>query len=209
MAPISPDFVLSTVARYTTGWLIKLAFAIVFTLSFLVLTTSAPEVYAQDAVCHVVRRGESLSSIARAYGVTISIISQNNSIRNINILHVGQTLCFPGTAQSPAPVSTPPSIALPIITQPPAQQAVPSASSVQPEPMPLPAVSTPSAVAPPVEWPVAMATPQPTAVRYYTVRPGDTLYSICARYNVSVSAVRLYNRLNVDLIYSGQSLAIP
>jgi LysM repeat protein len=43
----------------------------------------------------------------------------------------------------------------------------------------------------------------------YTVRPGDTLYSIARRYGTSVSVLVTFNYLpNPDLIYPGQQLVV-
>jgi LysM repeat protein len=44
----------------------------------------------------------------------------------------------------------------------------------------------------------------------YTVRPGDTLFGIAVRFNVSVAAIMAANGLsNANLIFSGQQLRIP
>ncbi len=59
---------------------------------------------------YVVRRGDTLSAIARRYGVTISALRQANNIRNVNRIRVGQNLIIPGGSQpaaSPPPTSPP------------------------------------------------------------------------------------------------------
>jgi len=44
----------------------------------------------------------------------------------------------------------------------------------------------------------------------YTVKPGDTVYSIAQRYGTSVQNIALFNYLeNPNLIYVGQRLIIP
>ncbi|HEU5034729.1 MAG TPA: LysM peptidoglycan-binding domain-containing protein [Mycobacteriales bacterium] len=50
-----------------------------------------------------------------------------------------------------------------------------------------------------------------SGVRHYTVRPGDTLSEIAARYHTSVAALVRLNRLpgNGDLIYAGSTLRLP
>jgi len=46
---------------------------------------------------HVVKRGETLSSIARRYGTTVQAIMNNNGLRNANLIYVGQRLTLPGS----------------------------------------------------------------------------------------------------------------
>jgi LysM repeat protein len=45
---------------------------------------------------HIVRRGESLSSIARRYGTSVSAIVRANGLRNPNYIWTGQRLRIPG-----------------------------------------------------------------------------------------------------------------
>jgi len=64
---------------------------------------------------HVVRRGETLYSIARFYEVSVSKIARANGIRNLNRIFVGQRLIIPGAVLSattsaparPTPTPTP------------------------------------------------------------------------------------------------------
>lgn len=54
------------------------------------------------------------------------------------------------------------------------------------------------------------AASNPGATLTYSVQPGDTLFRIATRHNVSVEALAAANALtNVDLIYVGQQLVIP
>jgi len=46
-------------------------------------------------------------------------------------------------------------------------------------------------------------------VAFYTVKAGDTLYSIAQRFNVTVSALRRANNLTTDILSVGQQLKIP
>ena len=57
---------------------------------------------------HVVQRGETLASIARRYGVTISALVQANELHNPNLIHVGQSLRIPASGSSAAPASSVP-----------------------------------------------------------------------------------------------------
>jgi len=51
-----------------------------------------------DEIWHVVRPGETLTSIARMYGVTVDEIVAANGITNPNLIYVGQRLLIPSTA---------------------------------------------------------------------------------------------------------------
>ena len=56
----------------------------------------------------------------------------------------------------------------------------------------------------------AGVSPVLAAETHYTVQPGDTLYSISRRYNVSVSALAAANGLTMNSwLYTGQQLVIP
>jgi len=71
--------------------------------------------YAQEPTTHVVRRGETLYSIARRYGTTVSAIMVANGLANPNRIYVGQRLVIPGRAGT---ASTPPSIAKALVIDP-------------------------------------------------------------------------------------------
>jgi lipoprotein-anchoring transpeptidase ErfK/SrfK len=47
---------------------------------------------------HVVQRGETLSQIARRYGVSTTALAQANSIGNPNFIYAGQRLAIPGAS---------------------------------------------------------------------------------------------------------------
>ncbi len=43
----------------------------------------------------------------------------------------------------------------------------------------------------------------------YTVQEGDTLSSISANYNISITTIKEYNGLTTDVVYQGQPLVLP
>lgn len=49
---------------------------------------------------HVVQRGETLSTIAQRYGVSVSQLAQANTLRNTDFIYAGQTLCLPSAGSS-------------------------------------------------------------------------------------------------------------
>ena len=56
----------------------------------------------QSGNTHTVARGETLTSIAKMHGVTISELQKANHIENDRKLQIGQTLVIPGPASSSA-----------------------------------------------------------------------------------------------------------
>jgi len=70
-------------------------------------TVPAPAPSAPSGQTYVVRRGDTLATIARRYGVSMWSLAQANGIRNPSFIYVGQVLRIP-SGRSPAP-SAPPS----------------------------------------------------------------------------------------------------
>jgi LysM repeat protein len=71
-------------------------------------TPSPPAQPAPSGQTHTVRRGDTLSAIARRYGVSMWALAQANSIRNPSFIYVGQVLRIP-SGGNPAPPSPSPS----------------------------------------------------------------------------------------------------
>ncbi len=57
--------------------------------------------------------------------------------------------------------------------------------------------------------PVSQTAPTSSSGNSYTVRPGDTLFSIGQAYGLTAQAIMLANGLTSDVIYAGQTLTIP
>lgn len=55
------------------------------------------------ATLHTVKRGETLSEIAKRYGVTTAALAKANGIINLNLIQIGQRLEIPsGATTAPA-----------------------------------------------------------------------------------------------------------
>ncbi|MFQ5340053.1 MAG: LysM peptidoglycan-binding domain-containing protein [Anaerolineae bacterium] len=136
-----------------------LTVVLVLMASLLVATPSvaAPASGPMYATVHVVQPGETLYSIARAYGVDVYVVASANNVVNPNLIYAGQSLVIPGGyGYAPHPY-----------------HAYDGAS-------------------------------------VYVVQPGDTMYSIAARYGTTVWAIAQANNLsNPNWIFAGQTLVIP
>jgi LysM repeat protein len=128
-------------------------------------------------------------NLANAQGQALSNTFQNGSI---------------GVGSAPPPPPTPgPGTPTPIPTYAP-----PTPGPGTPTPIPTYAPPTPGPGTP-TPMPTVAPPPPPPGNRY-VVQPGDTLYSIARRYNVTVWDLASYNNIyNVNLIYVGQVLIIP
>jgi sirohydrochlorin cobaltochelatase len=79
---------------------------------------------ADGQLVYVVAKGDSLWEIAAKYGVTYQDFAQANSLRDINLIFVGQELIVPGQAQAaPSAPAAPETPAAPSVPAPPAASA--------------------------------------------------------------------------------------
>ncbi|MEB2346054.1 MAG: LysM peptidoglycan-binding domain-containing protein [Deltaproteobacteria bacterium] len=180
---------------------------------------------------YIVKRGDTLSSIARRYGMSTRALASANGIRKPSAIHVGRRLRLPGTVEreivADAAERRPPR-AQPAAA--PAQHevrrgetlasiarrygtsahALASANGIQDpdevrvgQPLTIPGAARVAGTdAPP-------AATRPRA-RTYTVRHGDTVSSIARRYGVSVKDLQAANNLSrSSYIRAGQKLRVP
>jgi len=91
-----------------------------FLLVLLILATFTGQAFGQTS--YVIQSGDTLSSIARRFGVSVSAITTANNIVNPNLIFAGQTLVIPGAEPSGGtggPTNSPPAPAPPPSTGPP------------------------------------------------------------------------------------------
>ena len=171
-----------------SAWLIRSILITVTVVAILFVWGWNSSVSAQGGTIHIVQSGETLSSIARRYGVSLDALARHNGIVNVNLLRVGQSLCIPAT------VSSSPRSSSPARTQPDAGNPAPVATrSYSGE-----------------TWaPTPSATPSSTRLTVYTVRSHDSLFAIARRFRVSVEALKQRNGIQGDFIRVGQRLIIP
>ncbi|HSK20091.1 MAG TPA: D-alanyl-D-alanine carboxypeptidase/D-alanyl-D-alanine-endopeptidase [Longimicrobiales bacterium] len=140
---------------------------------------------------HRIGRGETLSHLARRYGVSVADIERANPGLNPRRVQVGQLVRIP-TRDGPVPTpdqttGTPPASNAPAAGQP--------------------ATGQPAAAQPPRSDPAAA---QPAAARTHTIRSGDTLDGISKRYSTTVSALQAANPgLNPRRLIPGKTIRIP
>jgi spore coat assembly protein SafA len=160
---------------------------------------------------YVVQPGDTIFSIARKFNTSVEAIITRNSITNPSLIYPGQRLIIPvrGDYYTVQPGDTVYLIAqkfnLPYETiiyvnnlkypyniYPGQKLFIPGmTTSYTPSPVP----------------PVPPSGPCP---KYYTVQPGDTLWSIAQKFGISIDdLIRSNYLLNPSMIYPGQTLIIP
>ncbi len=130
-------------------------------------------------------RGDSLSRIARRFGVSIQALALANQLRVSDRLSAGQRLLIPGKGMSKPSVAT-----ARVASRSTATQAAP----------------------PPQTRKVATTRPRPAAApaRWHRVRRGENPSRIARRYGVRLADLMAANHLNRDsTLLVGQRLAIP
>ncbi len=133
-------------------------------------------------IYHKVRKGETFSSIAKKYGVSVTALKQWNGMGKKSTLKVGVRLKIhkPETnANTTSTASTPVDSTVTVDTTATTSEAKPTP---KPKPKPAPA--------------------------YYTVRKGDNLSTIAARHKLTVAQLKKLNNLKSDKIQIGQRLKV-
>ncbi|WP_034549589.1 LysM peptidoglycan-binding domain-containing protein [Carnobacterium funditum] len=164
-------------------------------------TTSGPTTHANQ---YVVKKGDTLYSIAKSYGLTAQQIMTANKLTNANLIMIGQVLTIPTTTYTVKSGDTLTKIAgAHGITL---QQLLSVNTISNPnlikigQILKIPAKSSTTTPTKPTV---------PTTVKY-TVKKGDTLYAIAKKYGVTVQQLVSVNKLlNANMISIGQVLTIP
>lgn len=160
-----------------------------------------PAVVADPETVYIVQQGDTLSAIARRYGVTVQALVTYNSLTSTTI-YVGQRLLIPGQSSPTYPITyvvqrgdTLFKIAQRYDTTVAALMQVNNLRS--------------ETIYVGQRLVISVATDPNQPPIYHTVQRGDTLSALARRYNVSVAAIRAANGLTSDAIYVGQRLLIP
>ncbi len=142
-----------------------------------------------DRIVHKVRKGETIGKIARKYGVKERDLRRWNNKRN-DMLQIGERLVIYKNGEPPAKTSSS------------AKKAAPAAAA------PSQATQQGSTVAEAVQPHEDNTKPHTSKPVKHTVRKGDTLSEIAARYGVSVADIKRWNNLPNTRINIGQKLIV-
>ena len=172
------------------------------TISQLLSTTSTPTPTANSGQ-HIVKAGDTLTKIAALYGVSVQQLATANKLTNANVIRVGQLLTIPTTNYTVKAGDT--LIKIAKAHNVTVQQLTAVNHLANPNILKIgQVIKIPAKTTTPT-------TPKPTPVALtYTIKAGDTLYSIAKKYGVTVQDIVTANKLaNANMIKVGQVIKIP
>ena len=148
------------------------------------ITTASDKVVAngeKQTIIHKVKAGETLSSIAKTYDVSVDEIKESNSLRR-NAVRVGQQLRITTAAPQALMEST-----VQVVT---GKQTKPSSTQQK-------------------TTQKKEQTPASSKPKTHIVKKGETLSVIARNYGTTINAIKTANGLKNDNIRAGQKLTIP
>ena len=164
----------------------------------------------QDGTIHVVQWGETLTIVARRYGLSAAAIAHANDLWNPNFIYAGQSLVIPASATAPPPAQTTTYVVKRGDTL---NTIAPRFGTTYAHLATLNGLWNPNFiyVGQTLKVPgAASPTTPPIATCTYQVKPGDTLTMVALRYRTTVWALAIANNLaNPSFIWVGQRLVIP
>jgi len=176
-------------------------------------------VTAQGSAGYIVQPGDTLTSIARRYGVNVNQLAAANGLSDQGWVYVGQALTIPGEpANIPAPSDGYYSVqsgdtlmtiamrhGLTVSQLATANGLAWNAWVYAGQQLIIPGLTPATAPAPaPVATPAAV---EPGGA--YVVQAGDNLFRIALRHGLTVATLKAANGLVSDIVYTGQRLTIP
>jgi LysM repeat protein len=167
-----------------------------------------------QTVIYVVCTGDTLYSIARRFGTTVTAIAQINNIANTRYIQVGQRLLIPRESSvTPVPVTPQPNPTVYVVQRGDTLYSIARRYGTT-----VAAIALTNKIANPsliyvgqrLTIPGSTTTPVPPSGQTHVVQFGETLYSIARHYGTTFWAIAMANNLaNPNVIYAGQRLVIP
>jgi LysM repeat protein len=181
---------------------------VVALIAAIVMAATAPAHAAAPRV-YIVRRGDTLSRIARQHGVSVSQLASANGLRTTSWVYVGQRLVIPSSAPAPGPSGASTYIVRrgDTLSRIAHQHGVSVSQLASAN-----GLRTTSwvYVGQRLVIPGGGPAPSPAGSSTYVVRRGDTLHRIARAYGISVSQLAGANGLRAtSWVYVGQRLVIP
>ncbi len=156
------------------------------------ISAGIPLIAAQATSTYTVEKGDTLYSISRKYGVSVTELSRENNIKNDNVIFVGQKLSIPASGSERRAAGD----VAPSHTEAASTEQAKSSGTGQ------------EAAAPSKSSGQAKAAARQYDI--YTVQRGDTFYNIARVNDISVAKLKELNSIDDESrLRVGQKLKIP
>lgn len=157
---------------------------------------STPSKMVEKTTYHKIKNGETLSTIARKYHVSVSQLKKWNHLRS-DMIHAGDKLKIVRKVSAPKIELAANEVVGGATTSAPADKTpeTPKTETVSTD-----KTSTPTTVDDP--------TPIQPQTIYHKINSGETLSMIARKYQVTVEQIKQWNHLESDMIRAGESLKI-
>ena len=164
---------------------------------FLSVLLSLMAAGSSSAAGHTIRSGETFTSIARKYNISVASLQKANPKVKPGVIINGRNLSLPGNPANPTAAG--PKGAKPVIvTQAKAPRTAKLSKSIAALPEPSPSV---------VQRTARRTSGKP--ITTYRVRPGDTATALARRSGISVGELAEINGLERLDLHQGQKLVLP
>lgn len=149
---------------------------------------------------HRVAKGETLGTIARKYGVSVTDLQRANHIKNPNQISVGTRLVIPGKGVSSSAYAS---------ATPKAESSAPAAEKSSTKSSSAKTSTKSSSSKSLVSSAGAGSKTPKTALTWHTVRKGENLSAIATRYGVTTADLLRWNGMsNANHVEAGQKLKV-
>jgi len=162
---------------------------------------------------HVVKKGDTLITIAKLYGTTAAAIRTANGLKTTSPIHEGDKLTIPLlVADTPTPSPTPPSTPTPsvyVVVQGDTLSELAKRFGTTVEAiLQANGLAGATGITAGTSLRIPGAAPTAVPVVVYEVKSGDTLSGIAAKYKVTVKQIMDANGLKSDVLKVGQKLVV-
>jgi len=160
-------------------------------------------------ITYTVQRGDSLWSIASKYGISVSELRNANNLTS-DTLSIGQVLIIPGQPNTPTP-PTPPTTETYTVQRGDSLWSIANKFNTTVDELKRINNLTSNTLTIGQVLKISQGNTSPPTGNQttYTVKSGDSLWSIARDFNISVDELKRANNLNSNLLQIGQVLIIP
>lgn len=165
---------------------------------------------ASDYTTYTVKSGDSLYKIANQFGVSVNDIIEFNQLPS-TVLSVGQQLLIPKSTDNSETPATPTEGQYYTVKSGDSLYKIANQFGVSVDDIIRSnnLTSTMLSIGQQLFIPTGSVVEEPSNMIRYTVKSGDSLYSIARNYGTTVNEIRRLNNLTSDILTIGQQLMIP